>query len=399
MTVPGAAAAEPMRPLTIIQVFNHYLAPGGEENSVIRIAEDLESGGHQVVRFWQESTPWIRPGAPSKPKQVLLIWRNPAVLEELRRLQLSTKADLWLLHNVIPVVSLGIYGLARELNVPIVQWLHNYRPFSPSGTLLGRRAKLEPEDRWIAVKETLAGRWKGVLLTGWLALGIARAKRRGDYESVRAWVAVSEEMKGIFARARWYPDRLHYLRHAWHMRAPKVSDQDEGHFLFLGRMVDMKGARFLLDLWRHPALQNTPLVMGGLGPVADEWRGRTPPNIRWVGYVEGEEKRKLLAGCRGVLFPCLWAEPLSTVAYESYDAGKPVLASRLGGMKEIVVDGRTGRLLEPGNASAWLEAITHLDSVTARGLGLGGRQWLEENVSVARWNEGFNAIVNGALPR
>src|SRR5262245_31176270 len=93
---PAPSPSPSARPLTILQLFNRYLKPGGEEKSIARMAEDLESGGHRVVRFWRETAEWQRPDAPSKFRQALLLWNNPEVLDELRRRQEETRADLWL---------------------------------------------------------------------------------------------------------------------------------------------------------------------------------------------------------------------------------------------------------------------------------------------------------------
>jgi len=384
-------------PLRILQLFNRYLNPGGEEKSVARIAEDLASAGHKVTRYWRESAEWKGPHAPPKWRQPLLLWRNPAVLEDIRLLQTTTGADLWLIHNVLPVISLDVYRLAKELRVPVIQWLHNYRPMSPGGTLCAAGLRLDPEDPWVPWKEACVGTWHGRLLTSWLALGYWRIQRRGDFDAVRAWVAVSEAMKAIFSRAGWYPERLHAARHSWHVQSSAPSDQDDGHFVFLGRMVETKGVRFLADLWRHPSLRQIPLVMAGQGPLAGELRSITPPNVQWVGHVDGEEKHRLLARCRAVLFPCLWDEPLSTVAYEAYELGKPILASNLGGMREIIVHGSTGLLLKAADPASWLNAVTGLDAESARRMGRAGRAWLEENVSPSAWNEQFNRIVSLAL--
>ncbi len=385
------------RPLKIVQVFNRYLLPGGEENSVVRMAEDLESAGHQVTRFWRESAEWIGPAAPPRWKQPLLLWCNPPVLAQLRRTHESVKADLWLLHNVLPVVSLGIYRLALKLQVPVVQWLHNYRPISAGGTLFAAEKPLLPEDRWIYWRETLAGSWNSRILTGWLSLSYWRLKQRGDFNSVRAWVAVSEAMRRIFARADWFCDKLYSVPHSWHVQSPAVSTADEGHLVFLGRMIETKGVRFLVNLWQHPALRDRQLVMAGQGPLADELRPQSPPNIRWVGHVEGAMKKKLLAECRALLFPCVWAEPLSTVVYEGYELGKPILASSLGGMTEMIVDQQTGRLLPPADEAAWLRAIQDLDAATAQRWGRQGRRWLEENGSPDAWNRKFSGIIERAL--
>ena len=106
-----------------------------------------------------------------------------------------------------------------------------------------------------------------------------------------------------------------------------------------------------------------------------------------------------MAGCRAVLFPCLWAEPLTTVVYEAYEQGKPVLGSNLGGLKELIIDQLTGRLLEPGNAKLWAEAILQhwRDPELSRRLGAAGLNWLEQEVSPDGWNRQFDEILDKAL--
>lgn len=362
-----------------------------------RIAEDLAVAGHRVVKFWRASAEWQGADAPPRWRQPALLWNNHRVLDDLQRLHEAERPHLWLLHNIVPVVSLGVYARARRLGVPIVQWLHNYRPVSPGGALFAGPTPLRPEDPWRLAKECWAGSWRGRIATTWLTLGYARLRRRGDFNAVKAWVAVSDEMKNLFARAGWFPDKLFAVRHSWHWPADKISATDTGHFLFLGRMVEPKGVRFLLDLWRRPELRDTQLVMAGNGPLADELRSHTPPNVRWAGHVSGTAKRELIAGCRAIVFPCLWNEPLSTVAYEAAALGKPVLASDLGGMKEIIRDGQTGRLLPAGDADAWLQALQEMNTTTARRLGSAARNWLEETVSPAVWNRQFAVIAQRVL--
>jgi ADP-heptose:LPS heptosyltransferase/glycosyltransferase involved in cell wall biosynthesis len=384
-----------VRPRRFIQVFNRYLKPGGEENSVTRIAAHFESAGHQVVRFWRTSDEWRVQGAPSASQKILRMFNNKTVLDQLREIHLSFKPDAWIFHNVIPVVSLGVYKLARDLDVPIIQWLHNYRPISPSGTLRAGDKALNPEDRWLALKESWHGTWHGRFATAMLALGYMRIKRRGDFNAVKAWVPVSDEMCQVFERGGFPRDRLFVMRHSWDTRAPVDLNLDEGYFLFMGRMVEEKGARFLINLWQREEFRGMQLVMAGQGHVADELRGTTPPNIRWAGFVRDDEKRRLIAGCRALVFPCLWSEPYSTVVYEAYEQGKPVLATGLGGMKENVFDRQTGRLLPPGDDKAWMEAILEYarDTELSRRMGLQGLDWLQREVSPDAWNSQFDSIL------
>jgi glycosyltransferase involved in cell wall biosynthesis len=381
-----------------IQVFNRYLKSGGEEASGARIAGHLELGGHTVVRFWRSSHEWSGPHSPSKFSQLFLMWNNAVVLNELRALHQREKPQAWILHNVVPVISLGVYRLAGELDVPIIQWLHNYRPLSPSGTLQAGDRKLRPDDPWLVWKEILAGSWRGRFLTGWLAWGYARIRRRGDFSSVRAWIAVSDEMKAVFLRAGRPEERIFTLRHSWNIKSLNIPPRDEGHFLFLGRMIEAKGVRFLLELFQHSSLKSVPLVMAGDGPLYHELKERFQ-RACWVGHVQGEEKQRLIAGCRAVVFPSLWPEPLSTVAYEAYESGKPILSSSVGGMKELVRERETGRLLPPGDSEMWLGAVMELvrNPDLAHQWGAIGRQWLEKNVSPATWNRQFSAILEKVL--
>jgi glycosyltransferase involved in cell wall biosynthesis len=77
---------------------------------------------------------------------------------------------------------------------------------------------------------------------------------------------------------------------------------------------------------------------------------------------------------------------------------KPIVASNLGGMPEIVRDGETGFLLAPGQLEQWRSLVLRLsrgrDEATR--LGEQGRAWLEREVTPARWVEQFNAIAHRA---
>lgn len=382
--------------MRIIQVFNRYLERGGEEMSVERIAGHLELGGHQVERFWRESTEWTGPNAPSKWSQPFLLANNAPVLSELEALHRRFQPDLWLLHNILPVVSLGVYGLARELRIPVINWVHNYRPFSPSGTMQAGGAELDPRDPWIAVKESLAGSWRGSRLsTAWLAAHIAQLRRRGDFLAVNAWVATSEMVKRNFAAADWFPDRLAALRNAWDIQPTAPTPADAGYFLFLGRIVPEKGLEFLLKLFAKPEMRGARLLVAGTGPDEAKLRAQSPRNVEWVGFVGGAAKRELIRGASLVLFPSLWKEPFGLVAYEAYEQGRPIAASSVCGMTEVIEDGVTGRVLPPGDEARWLEVLTwslhHPQALDA--MGRAGRAWLEENATPQRWIEGFERLA------
>ncbi|HOQ89417.1 MAG TPA: glycosyltransferase, partial [Candidatus Hydrogenedentes bacterium] len=74
-------------------------------------------------------------------------------------------------------------------------------------------------------------------------------------------------------------------------------------------------------------------------------------------------------------------EPFGLVAVEAMAAGKPVVASRSGGLADIIVDGETGLLVPPGDPRCLAEAIARLlsDPNIRNSMGIAGRQRVEEH--------------------
>ena len=74
-------------------------------------------------------------------------------------------------------------------------------------------------------------------------------------------------------------------------------------------------------------------------------------NIEFLGYRSHEEVIKIVQQASLMVIPSEWYETFGMVVIEAYQCGTPVVASRIGSLAEIVIDGKTGMLFEPGNAS------------------------------------------------
>lgn len=389
--------------LRILKVFNNYLAPGGEALSIGSMASHLAEGGAIVTQYIRESAEWIGPDAPPKWKQPFLMIRNPGVLADLRRVCERTKPDVCMIHNPVPVISLGVYGLMRELGIPMIRYLQNYRPLSLGGTLRIGGKSLRGDTPFLHLREILAGSWRNRPSTAMLALGYWLNRRRGDMDAVRAWIPLSQETANRFLEGGYPSDRMFVLPHAWDIAPRPQAMPDRGYFLFLGRISQEKGVSFLIHVWRELGTDAPKLLIAGKGPLREALEKNSPANVRWLGHVEGAEKTELLRGCRALLVPSTWDEPLGLVTYEAYEQLRPVIASSQGGLKETVMDRQTGRSLEAGDPSAWLNAIRELIShpETAEQWGLNGRRWLEENTSPELWRARFAEILrkSGVLPK
>jgi glycosyltransferase involved in cell wall biosynthesis len=101
-----------------------------------------------------------------------------------------------------------------------------------------------------------------------------------------------------------------------------------------------------------------------------------PSNVRFNGWMNSSELPEFYKKARFIVVPSLWYEPFGLVTVEAMGHGLPVIASRRGGLPEIVEDGVTGLLFEPGNAEDLAEKIKYLweNPKICREMGQAGRK-------------------------
>jgi glycosyltransferase involved in cell wall biosynthesis len=392
--------------MKILQVFNQYLEPGGEEvwvNQMLRLGD--RNFSIEDLRF--QSRAWVGLGAPSRWSQARMIWNNPHARAALRQRVETARPDALLFHNLIPVASLGIYEEAAKLDLPVLQYVHNFRPFSPSGTLWLRdrvNAKALQGNPW---PEVFSRSWeKSFVKTFILAVQQKRLLAGDTLNTVKRWIAVSDFMRDRFIETGIPAQRVTTLRHCWQAKSELKPTCEGRHYLFLGRMVAEKGIRVLFDTWRilerRLGASCPHLIIAGIGPLeaqAHAWANRLN-RVTCVGFVTGKVKDDLLTSCRALIAPSVWWEPLGLIVHEAYDAGRPVLAARSGGLTETVFNGKTGFLHQPGNTENLADDIERLEALGVSGrseMGKEGRKWLLENASPVEWREKFVEIVREAI--
>lgn len=399
--------------MRLLEIFNHHEQPGGEAVAASQIFDLLGAQPDvEISRIETSSRLWLSDGSPPMWRRAVWTFSNPDFRAALQASQDAFRADAWITHNVFPVASAGVYAEALRLRVPIIQFVHNWRPFSISGSnFFGGRVPAGPlrSHLW---REFAAANWRGSRIqTLWLGLVLSWLRRSGWLESVRAWVAVSDFARDRMIEAGLPGDRVFSLRHFCRPGPKPDSTEDNGHYLFLGRLIPEKGVTVLLDAWaevRKTLGPRTPrLVICGSGHLDDlvARAAQSDPTIRAAGSVAGEEKERLLSGCRAVIVPSIWWEPLGLVVYEAYEHAKPVLAAASGGLTETVRSGQTGILHPPGDAMALAQHVVALqeDAALRARMGAEGRAWLEQNTGPDKWIASFReilaSIATGAPPR
>ena len=181
---------------------------------------------------------------------------------------------------------------------------------------------------------------------------------------------------------------------------------DQGYYLFLGRLISAKGVLTLLDAWEKLTKKlgpSTPVLkIAGEGELAQQVAAYCSqnPKVQFLGRIDGLAKTTCIQNCRAMIAPSLWWEPLGIVTYEAYNACKPMLAARSGGLTETVNDACTGFLHEPGDVNQLVSQIEMLEAnpTKAQNLGQAGREWLCKNCNEVQWLDNFDRTIHNLLP-
>lgn len=388
--------------MKILQIFNRYLERGGEEIFVERATKDL-SQRHDVRNLQFSSAEWSGEGKFSRLSQPLRIFRNPHALRTIRKTVEEFQPEVALLHNVFPVGSLACYKLLEDMGVPVVQYAHNFRPFSVNGYCWAG-GRVEPAGlRKNFLPEILRGSWQNSRLkTACYAAVLWAGHLSGIWRNVTHWIAISEFMRQTLIQGGIPPERVTTILHRGDLDLTPPPAPTNETLLFLGRLTEEKGLRVLADAWKEVEKHRSAgrLIIGGTGPLMEELRNLLSvcTRVQFAGFLDHEAKQEVIGCASAVVVPSVWWEPFGLVVCEAYNHGKPVLASASGGLPEIVKDGITGWLHTPGDSAALASQIVEMfdGKQESRRRGEAGRRWLEENAGISDWLDRVDAVLTKA---
>lgn len=165
---------------------------------------------------------------------------------------------------------------------------------------------------------------------------------------------------------------------------------------FFGRLSPEKGADVLIRA--AAAAKDVPVRIVGAGPeepalvaLAKKYGAA---NVTFAGFKSGAELAAEYAGARFVVVPSVWYEVFGLIALEAYAAGKPVVASQIGGLAELVKDGETGVLAGAGDADELARVMGDLwrQPEKCAAMGRAGRSWVEADFGPEKHYQGLMEI-------
>ncbi|MEU7072178.1 glycosyltransferase [Streptomyces narbonensis] len=392
----------------VLVVHNRYSSaqPSGENRVVDEEVGLLRAAGHRVDVFERRSDDIAARSLLGKAAVPVLVPWNPAVRTELTARLRAERPDVVHVHNVFPLLSPAVLAACADAGVPVVATLHNYTQVCPPGTLhRDGRPCTECVGSATALPAVRHGCYRNSrLATVPLAVSLSVNRRRW-WSGVERFFCISAAQRDVLVRSGMPPERL-AVKHNF-VPEPGTARAEAGeHLLFLGRLAETKGVRLLMTAWDAIAADGgvgVPLVIAGAGPLESEvsaWAaGRA--DVRYVGLYDPAQCRRAVARSVAVVAPSMSLETFGLVVAEAMAAGVPAVAAAHGAFVELVDDGVTGLLHEPGDAASLAARLRRIatDPARNREMGLAARRRYERDFSPAvgleRLVEEYRAAIAG----
>ena len=395
----------------------HYLR-GGVERTYLDESRWLEAAGHQVLHFAIHDprnlpSPTARHFAPaadfaeSAPAGRVLaqlpraLWSRPAAraIEGLLR---ETRPDIAHVHAPSRYLTPAILRPLERAGVPIVMTLHDFKPWCTNRSLFARGAPCE---------RCRGGQHWHALVTGCVqesraksAVAMVEAYAHGAvgaYRAVRRWIAPSRFVLEKAVEHGVARSDLRLLPHGVEAGTAVAAEFTGGpHVFFSGRLSLEKGVRLLPALATH--LAPMPVLVAGEGPLSG-WladQTRSAPNLRLLGHLGDAEQAPLRASAGVVVVPSLFYETFCYAAAEALLDRRPVVASAIGAIPELVEHEVSGLLVPPGDADALGDAVDRaLIDPRAATWAQAGRERVASLGEPLRHLEGLLSIYREVLDR
>ena len=391
--------------MRILQVNKFLWQCAGPERYMLEIAAMLKRRGHSLAFFAMSD----RRNLPSDCDRYFVseirydtasLWhtsrtalkavgRTVYSLESKRKMKALVQAkrpEVAHLHGINRQISPSILPVLKRSGVPVIQTVHNAEFICPALHLYIEHRReicqrcLNGKYYHAFVHRCVKGSWaaSGLSVLAQYVHRICRIRQR----CIDLFVCPSRFLAGKLVEAGIPEDRVRHLPN-YVDPASYEPNYDPGRYgVYAGRLSPEKGLPTLL---KAAALaREVPLVIAGEGNEEETIRRSVDEhrlgNVRLVGYQQGDELKKTMRDAAFVVVPSECYENSPMAIYEGSALGKPTVASRIGGIPELVDPGATGLLFEPRNAEQLADAMQqlHRDPQSCREMGRRAREKIAE---------------------
>lgn len=365
----------------------HYML-GGTETFHYGLADALRDAGHEVIffsmqddrnipcdqdKYFVSNVDYNDPNLKGirKIKTGIDLIYNFEAKKKFEQLIVDEKPDvahIGLLHRQI---TFSVVDVLKKYNIPVVMHLHELTAVCPCYTMLRPDGTICSDCATKGYFNCIKHRcMKNSFSKSILAYAEAEfLKFGGYYNKIDTYIAECDFYKKLVEKAHFTKSPIirmnNFLPVSQEYRAYHEHDN---YILYFGRYAREKGVMTILEAYSILECEEK-LVLVGRGSEEESIREfvkkrHLENRVEINGAIFGEKMDRIVERAKMILVPSEWYENGAFVALQALAKGKIVIASDIAGLSEIIQDGETGFLAEPGNPESFARAIEKVNSLS-----------------------------------
>ncbi len=414
--------------MRILLVNYRYFISGGPEKYMFNIKDKLESEGHEVIPFSIHSNKnvetvyskyFVDPigsrdatyydDYKKTPRTILQMLSRSVysltVKRAIKKAITETKPDLVYILHFINKLSPSVIKGAKEMGLPVVLRLSDYFLLCPRFDFLYQRRICE---------DCLSHGYRSCIRKRCVKNSLSASVIRVFSMKVHKIMRIYQQLDAVITPSRFLMDKLSAngfegsrINHipTFTTGMASVEEPKPGSYgLYFGRITEEKGVDTLVRAYEILG-EGYPLVIAGDATTEEGIRLREYVkehglnHITFTGFLSGERLEDIIRNARFALIPSIWYDNLPNTALEAFRQHKPVLASNIGSLPELVSPGVNGWLFEAGNAEEAAAVIrTMEDDTLVRQMGINSYKILEEQFSADKHYQELITLFYSLVP-
>lgn len=289
----------------------------------------------------------------------LKIIYSPEARRKMSALLDDHKVDVAHVHVVFHHQSPSVLFELKKRGIPTVLTAHDFKMICPAFQMRNRHGiceKCKGKRVWnVAINRCMMD---SLLISSVIALESAVHQWFDFYgRNVDRVVVPSKFYVEKFVEWGWPKDQLIYVPNAITAAPSPTVPPPGGYFLYFGRLSPEKGVATFI---RAAAGAGVSAKIAGTGPIAAELKALATElgaDVEFLGFKSGQELWDIVDACRAIVLPSEWYENGPMSAIEANFRSKPILGASIGGIPELIDDGKTGWLFRSGDVDDLAEKL------------------------------------------
>lgn len=369
--------------MRILLINSHHKIIGGAERYYFEIGKLLEKKGHKVAYFSMHDhgnvkTKWskyfLSRVSFSKNnlrgfiKKISRMFYSVEARKKISTLLDDFKPDIVHINNIYYYISPSILFEIKKRRIPIVQTVHDYQPITPSITFFhdGKICEISKKDKYY--KAILHRCVKHSYMASFMAVINSYIQKIINYNNlIDVFITPSNFMKNKLIEYGIKPSKIVHLNNfVSNTKYSKGSHNVVGNYvLYFGRVEDSKGINLLIDA--ADKLPDINFKIAGefdnqkdKKQILKQIKNRDIKNINFLGFLNKNKLKEAILKSQFVVVPSVWFENQPYSILESFSLGKTVVASKIGGIPEIVKENHNGLLFDLNKKNDFYHKIHRL---------------------------------------